>query len=73
VTPSRETGRRDYYLTPTGVFLHPDAILDWRAEGTFNTQHIRALGLKGMRVWDFGWQPATNAGERVKSKARFGC
>ena len=38
------------------VFLNTDAILDWRAEGTFNPQHIRGLGLKGMRVWDFGWQ-----------------
>ena len=54
-----QTGRFDYYLTPTGVFLHTDAILDWRAEGTFNAQHIRGLGLKGMRVWDFGWQRAT--------------
>jgi hypothetical protein len=53
-----QMGRRDYYLTPTGVFLHTDAILDWRAEGTFNAQHIRGLGLKGMRVWDFGWQSA---------------
>ena len=48
----------DYYLTPIGVFLHTDAILDWRAEGTFNANHIRGLGLKGMRVWDFGWQLA---------------
>jgi hypothetical protein len=46
----------NYFLTPIGVFLHTDAILDWRAEGTFNAQHIRGLGLKGMRVWDFGWQ-----------------
>jgi lipoprotein-anchoring transpeptidase ErfK/SrfK len=53
-----QRGRFDYYLTPTGVFLHTDAILDWRAEGTFNAQHIRGLGLKGMRVWDFGWQRA---------------
>jgi len=53
-----QTGRRDYYLTPIGVFLHTDAILDWRAEGTFNANHIRGLGLKGMRVWDFGWQLA---------------
>ena len=53
-----QTGRRDYYLTPTGIFLHTDLILDWRAEGTFNSQHIRGLGIKGMRVWDFGWQRA---------------
>ncbi len=53
-----QTGRFDYYLTPTGVFPHTDAILDWRAEGTFNENHVRGLGLKGMRVWDFGWQTA---------------
>jgi hypothetical protein len=53
-----ETGRRDYYVTPKGVFPHTDLILDWRAAGTFNAQHIRGLGLKGMRVWDFGWQEA---------------
>jgi hypothetical protein len=53
-----QTGRYDYYITPTGVFLHTDAILDWRAEGTYNAQHIRGLGVTGMRVWDFGWQTA---------------
>jgi hypothetical protein len=52
------SGRRDYYITPTGVFLHTDLILDWRAAGTFNEHHIRGLGSKGMRVWDFGWQDA---------------
>jgi hypothetical protein len=53
-----ETGRFDHFITPIGVFPHTDAILDWRAEGTFNENHIRGLGLKGMRVWDFGWQSA---------------
>jgi hypothetical protein len=53
-----EAGRRGYYVTPTGIFAHTDLILDWRAAGTFNAQHIRGLGLKGMRVWDFGWQEA---------------
>ena len=53
-----QTGRFDHYVTPLGVFPHTDAILDWRAEGTFNENHIRGLGLKGMRVWDFGWQVA---------------
>jgi len=51
-------GRRDYFLTPAGVFLHTHAILDWRAEGTFNAHHVRGLGENGMRVWDFGWQHA---------------
>ena len=53
-----QPGRFDYYITPTGVFLHTDGILDYRALGTFNENHIRGLGLKGMRVWDFGWQTA---------------
>jgi hypothetical protein len=67
-----QAGRRDYYLTPTGVFLHTDLILDWRAEGTFNPQHIRGLGLKGMRVWDFGWQRATKGwGTREEGDIRL--
>jgi hypothetical protein len=53
-----QAGRRGYFITPVGVFLHTDGILDYRALGTFNENHIRGLGLKGMRVWDFGWQPA---------------
>ncbi len=51
-----QEGRHGYFITPTGVFLHTDEILDWRAEGTFNANGIRGLGLQGMRVWDFGWQ-----------------
>ncbi len=53
-----QANRRLYYITPIGVFLHSPAILDYRAEGTFNENGIRGLGLKGMRVWDFGWHPA---------------
>lgn len=51
-------GRRGYFITPTGVFRHSTAILDYRARGTFNAQGIRGLGVRGMRVWDFGWVPA---------------
>ncbi len=51
-----QAGRFDHYITPVGVFPHSDLILDYRAEGTYNENHIRGLGLKGMRVWDFGWQ-----------------
>lgn len=54
-----QPGRRDYYITPTGVFLHTDAILGFRAQGTPNENGIRGFGAKGMRVWDFGWKPAT--------------
>jgi len=58
-----QEGRHGYFITPTGVFLHTDEILDWRAEGTFNANGIRGLGLKGMRVWDFGWQTAERGWE----------
>ena len=53
-----EAGVRGAYITPTGVFVHDGGILDYRALGTFNAYHIRGLGIKGMRVWDFGWQTA---------------
>ena len=53
-----QPGRKTYFITPTGVFPHTPDILDYRALGTFNENHIRGLGLKGMRVWDFGWQTA---------------
>jgi hypothetical protein len=48
----------EHFLTPTGVFLHTNRIVDWRAEGTYNENHVRGLGAEGMRVWDFGWQRA---------------
>jgi hypothetical protein len=53
-----QAGRFDHYITPNGVFVHDVSILDYRAEGTYNENHIRGLGLKGMRVWDFGLQLA---------------
>jgi hypothetical protein len=53
-----QAGRHGYFITPTGVFQHTDSILDYRAEGTFNENHVRGLGRKGMRVWDFGWVTA---------------
>ena len=53
-----QSGRNGYFITPTGVFVHSTAIIDYRAEGTFNENGIRGLGTKGMRVWDFGWQRA---------------
>ena len=53
-----QSGRRLYYITPTGVFENSDAILGYRAQGTYNEHHVRGNGLKGMRVWDFGWHEA---------------
>lgn len=54
-----QAGRRGHCITPIGVFLHTDAILAWRAEGTFNARRIRGFGARGMRVCDFGWARAS--------------
>ena len=49
-------GRKEHFRTPIGVFDNDGAILGYRALGTYNENHIRGIGVKGMRVWDFGWQ-----------------
>ena len=53
-------GRFEHFYTPLGVFAHSLDNPDFRAEGSFNKNHIRGYGLRGKRVFDFGWQ----AGER---------
>lgn len=52
------TGRKYYYITPTGVFQNTADRLGYRAEGTKNKFGIRGIGAKGSRVWDMGWQTA---------------
>jgi hypothetical protein len=49
-------GRREHFKTPVGVFTNSTDILGYRALGTYNQNHIRGVGIKGMRVYDFGWQ-----------------
>ncbi len=49
-------GRKEHFRTPVGVFVNDTSILGYRALGTYNENHIRGIGIKGMRVWDFGWQ-----------------
>ncbi|MFL5286999.1 MAG: hypothetical protein ACJ8AW_40035 [Rhodopila sp.] len=67
-----QSGRRGYFITPAGVFAHTTDILDYRAEGTFTENHIRGLGVKGMRVWDFGWQSADQGwGAREQREIRL--
>lgn len=53
-----KVGAFDHFLTPLGVFAHTLANPDFRAEGTFNENHIRGYGLRGRRVFDFGWAQA---------------
>lgn len=51
-------GEFDHFITPTGVYAHTPANPDFRAEGTKNDKGIRGYGVKGMRVFDFGWTMA---------------
>lgn len=51
-------GSFDHFRTPLGVFAHSLDNLDFRAEGTFNSNGIRGYGVRGMRVFDFGWAEA---------------
>jgi hypothetical protein len=53
-----KTGSFEHFLTPLGVFAHALDNPDFRAEGTFNQNHIRGYGARGRRVFDFGWQLA---------------
>jgi hypothetical protein len=52
------TGEFEHFRTPTGVFDHSIDNLDFRAEGTKNEYGVRGYGVRGMRVYDFGWQEA---------------
>jgi hypothetical protein len=51
-------GRYEHFTTPLGVFDHSMANPDFRAEGTKNKLGFRGYGVKGMRVYDFGWVEA---------------
>ncbi len=48
-------GTFDHFATPLGVFEHSLENPDFRAEGTVNEFGIRGYGIKGMRIYDFGW------------------
>ena len=48
-------GRYEHFLTPLGVFDHSMENPDFRAEGTKNKLGFRGYGIKGRRIYDFGW------------------
>jgi len=51
-----KVGTFEHFRTPLGVFPHTLDNPDYRAEGTFNKNHIRGYGVQGKRVFDLGWQ-----------------
>ncbi len=62
----------EHFETPLGVFDHSTANLDFRAEGTENELGICGYGVRGMRVFDFGWVQGQRAW-RKKGEARCVC
>jgi hypothetical protein len=68
---SGENGGFMHYETPTGVFDHSLANLDFRAEGTENAFGILGYGVKGMRVYDFGWVNARRTWKPGDGKMRL--
>lgn len=54
-TSTGRPGQFDHFVTPSAVFVHSLANPDFRSEGTLNENHIRGYGVRGMRVFDFGW------------------
>ena len=65
-------GEYEYFATPTGIFEHSTANLDYRAEGTRNKKGILGYGRRGMRVYDFGWvRTAKGWGDRKESVMRL--
>lgn len=68
-----QSGRRGYFITPTGVYVNDGSITGYRALGTRNAQGIRGLGAQGMRVWDFGWvwSPRGWAEDGSEAEIRF--
>ena len=67
-----KVGTYDHFVTPLGVFPHTLDNPDFRAEGTFNKNHIRGYGVRGRRIFDFGWQVAERGwGDGGTSKMRL--
>lgn len=66
-----QSGRRGYFITPTGVYVNDGTIPGYRALGTRNAQGIRGLGAQGMRVWDFGWVRAPRGWAEDGSEAEI--
>lgn len=55
---SGKVGRFEHFVSPLGVFAHSLDNPDFRSLGTLNENHIRGYGIKGRRIFDFGWQVA---------------
>jgi hypothetical protein len=48
--------RAGHFATPLGLRKNSPEYFSYRALGTKNSKGWRGFGIKGSRVWDFGWQ-----------------
>jgi hypothetical protein len=65
-------GSFEHFATPLGVFVHSLDNPDFRAEGTRNENGILGYGVRGTRVFDFGWIPAPRGwGDRAPGLMRL--
>lgn len=58
--------RKGFFITPIGIFENSPRHLSYRAEGTKNKKGWRGLGVRGSRVWDFGWQETDHKNSKTK-------
>jgi hypothetical protein len=65
-------GRYEHFVTPLGVYEHRTSNLDFRSMGTRNKFGIRGYGIRGMRIFDFGWVMAPKGwGDHAVSRLRL--
>jgi hypothetical protein len=65
-------GTYEHFITPLGVHEHRTNTPDFRSEGTRNKFGIRGYGVKGLRIFDFGWVKAPKSwGDHAVSRLRL--
>ncbi|HUK34438.1 MAG TPA: L,D-transpeptidase [Vicinamibacterales bacterium] len=65
-------GRYEHFVTPLGVYEYVTSHLDFRSQGTPNRFGIRGYGVRGLRIFDFGWVQAPKGwGDRALSRLRL--
>jgi len=65
-------GTYEHFVTPLGVYEHRTSNPDFRSEGTRNKFGIRGYGVRGLRIFDFGWVRAPKGwGDHAFSRLRL--
>lgn len=65
-------GTYEHFVTPLGVYEHRTSNPDFRSKGTRNKFGIRGYGVRGLRIFDFGWVMAPKGwGDHAVSRLRL--